>query len=299
MEVNGARQIPSSTVRIGNKLVGDSQPCFIVGEIGINHNGDIEIAKKLIDLAEAAGCSAVKFQKRTPDLCVPMAQRDQMRDTPWGYISYMEYRERVEFGQAAYEEIDRYCRECDIMWFASCWDEPSVDFIQRLNAPCYKIASATLTNDRLLKHTRQTGRPILLSTGMSTLAEIDHAVDLLGTANLILLHSVSTYPAYYHELNLGVIQTLRDRYKVPVGYSGHETGIPTSVAAVALGACAVERHITLDRAMWGSDHAASLEPSGITRLVRDIRLVETSLGDGQKRVIDRELPLIARLRRKD
>lgn len=279
--------------------MGRDQPCYVIGEIGINHNGDIEIAKKLIDVAEASGCNAVKFQKRTPELCVPMAQRTQMRDTPWGYITYMEYREKTEFGQAEYEEIDRHCREVGIAWFASCWDEPSVDFMQRFNIPCYKIASATLTDDNLLKHTRATGKPIVLSTGMSTLAEIDHAVEILGTKDLILLHAVSTYPAHYNELNLRAIQTLRDRYKVPVGYSGHETGIASTVAAVALEACAVERHITLDRAMWGSDHAASLEPSGLTRLVRDIRLVESSLGDGEKKVIDRELPIIARLRRKN
>jgi N-acetylneuraminate synthase len=299
MNANGASNSSQKTVRIGPMQAGDSQPCFIIGEIGINHNGDIEIAKKLIDVAEASGCTAVKFQKRTPELCVPMAQRSQMRDTPWGYISYMEYRKRTEFGQAEYEEIDRYCRESGIMWFASCWDEPSVDFMQGLNLPCYKIASASLTNDKLLSHTRRTGRPILLSTGMSTLEEIDHAVEVLGTDKLILLHSVSTYPANYSELNLRAIQTLRDRYNVPVGYSGHETGIASTVAAVAMGACVVERHITLDRAMWGSDHAASLEPNGLTRLVRDIRLVETSFGNGEKKVIERELPIIARLRRKD
>ena len=287
-----------STIKIGSVSVGRDQPCYVIGEIGINHNGDIEIAKKLIDVAEASGCNAVKFQKRTPELCVPMAQRTQMRDTPWGYITYMEYREKTEFGQAEYAEIDRHCREVGIAWFASCWDEPSVDFMQRFNVPCFKIASATLTDDNLLKHTRATGKPIVLSTGMSTLEEIDHAVEILGTKDLILLHAVSTYPAHYNELNLRAIQTLRDRYKIPVGYSGHETGIATSVAAVALEACAVERHITLDRAMWGSDHAASLEPNGLTRLVRDIRLVETSLGDGEKKVIDRELPIIARLRRK-
>jgi len=299
MNANGASNSPKKTVRIGPTEVGDSQPCFIIGEIGINHNGDVDIAKKLIDVAEASGCTAVKFQKRTPELCVPMAQRSQMRDTPWGYISYMDYRIRTEFGQSEYEEIDKYCRESGIMWFASCWDEPSVDFMQGLNLPCYKIASASLTNDKLLSHTRRTGRPILLSTGMSTLKEIDHAVEVLGTDKLILLHSVSTYPANYSELNLRAIQTLKDRYRVPVGYSGHETGIASTVAAVALGACVVERHITLDRAMWGSDHAASLEPSGLTRLVRDIRLVETSFGDGEKKVIERELPIIARLRRKD
>ncbi|HZU30200.1 MAG TPA: N-acetylneuraminate synthase family protein [Candidatus Angelobacter sp.] len=285
-----------NTVQIGNRLVGDGQPCFIIAEIGINHNGDIDIAKRLIRVAVAAGCDAVKFQKRTPELCVPQAQRNHMRDTPWGYISYMEYREKVEFGQEQYKEIDRYCREQGILWFASCWDEPSVDFLEQFDPPCYKVASAGLTNDALLKHTRDTGKPVLLSTGMSSIADIDHAIDILGKENLVLLHTVSTYPAKYEELNLRAIATLRNRYRVPVGYSGHETGIASTVAAVALGACCIERHITLDRAMWGSDHAASLEPTGLTRVCRDIRLVETSMGDGEKKVIERELPIIARLR---
>jgi N-acetylneuraminate synthase len=288
-----------TTIKIGSVTVGDGQPCFIIGEIGINHNGDINIAKKLIDVAEASGCNAVKFQKRTPELCVPLAQRSVMRETPWGYISYMAYREKVEFGREQYQEIDKYCREHGIVWFSSAWDIPSVDFMEQFNAPCYKIASATLTDDKLLKHTHATGKPIILSTGMSSLEEIDHAVEVLGTKNLILLHAVSTYPAHYEELNLKAIATLRERYKVPVGYSGHETGIASTVAAVALGACCVERHITLDRAMWGSDHAASLEPSGLTRMCRDIRLVESSLGTGEKKVIEREKPIIARLRKKD
>jgi N-acetylneuraminate synthase len=288
-----------STIKIGNINVGDGHPCFIIGEIGINHNGDISLAKKLIDVAEAAGCSAVKFQKRTPELCVPQAQRSVMRETPWGYISYMEYREKVEFGTEQYQEIDLFAREHGMVWFASAWDEPSVDFMEKFNAPCYKIASATLTDDKLLKHTRATGKPIILSTGMSTLEEIDYAVEVLGTKDLILLHAVSTYPAHYEELNLKAIPALRERYKVPVGYSGHETGIASTVAAVALGACCIERHITTDRALWGSDHAASLEPSGLTRVCRDIRLVEASMGDGIKRVIEREKPIIARLRKKD
>lgn len=283
-------------IRVGKRLVGDGQPCLIIAEIGINHNGDLDIAKRLIRVAVAAGCDAVKFQKRTPELCVPQAQRSMMRETPWGYISYMEYREKVEFGQKEYEEIDRYCREQDVLWLASAWDEPSVDFLQAFDPPCYKIASASLTNDALLKHTRATGKPLLLSTGMSSLAEIDHAVGVVGTDELVLLHTVSTYPARYDELNLRAIATLRDRYRVPVGYSGHETGLATTVAAVALGACVIERHITLDRAMWGSDHAASLEPTGLTRICRDIRLIETSMGTGEKKVIERELPIIARLR---
>jgi N-acetylneuraminate synthase len=286
-------------IKIGGASVGEGHPCFIIGEIGINHNGDLGIAKKLIDVAEAAGCNAVKFQKRTPELCVPAAQRNVMRETPWGYLSYMDYRNKVEFGQADYQEIDRYCREQGIIWFASCWDEPSVDFIKQFNVPCYKVASATLTNQGLLKHTRAAGKPILLSTGMSTLDDIDRAVAALGLEDLVILHAVSTYPAHYEELNLRAIATLREHYKVPVGYSGHETGIASSVAAVALGACVVERHITLHRSMWGSDQAASLEPSGLTRLIRDIRLVESSMGTGKKVVVERELPIIARLRRKD
>jgi N-acetylneuraminate synthase len=288
-----------SEIRIGSTPVGDGHPCYIIGEIGINHNGDLQIAKKLIEVAEAAGCNAVKFQKRTPELCVPAAQRNVMRETPWGYISYMDYRQRVEFGREQYQEIDRFCREENITWFASCWDEPSVDFIAQFNVPCYKVASACLTSHKLLKHTRQPGKPILLSTGMSTLEEIDRAVEILGAKDLILLQTVSTYPAHYEELNLRAIQTLRERYRVPVGYSGHETGLASSVAAAALGACVIERHITLDRSLWGSDQAASLEPSGLTRLIRDIRLVESSMGTGEKKVIEREFPLIARLRRKE
>ena len=285
------------TVRLRDKTIGDGQPCFVIAEIGINHNGSIELAKRLIDVAVLAGCGAVKFQKRTPELCVPEAQRNTMRETPWGYISYMEYRERVEFGLKEYQEIDEFCRKQGIMWFASCWDEPSVDFIEQFEVPCYKIASASMNDESLLRHTRNTGKPIIASTGMCALADIDKAVDVLGKDELVLLHTVSTYPASYGELNLRAISTLRSRYDVPVGYSGHETGLPTSVAAVAMGACVVERHITLDRAMWGSDQAASLEPNGISRLVRDIRLVEQSMGTGEKVIVERERPLIARLRR--
>ena len=288
-----------STVKIGDKLIGDDQPCFIVAEIGINHNGDIDLAKRLISLAVAAGCNAVKFQKRTPELCVPASQMGVMRETPWGYISYMDYRHKVEFGLTEYQEIDSYCGKQGIVWFASCWDQPSVDFIDQFNVPCYKVASATLNDDDLLRHIRSKGKPVLLSTGMSTWEDIDHAVTTMGKEDLVILQSVSTYPAEYSELNLRAILTLKDRYKTPIGYSGHETGIASSVAAMALGACVVERHITLDRAMWGSDQAASLEPNGITRVVRDIRLVEKSMGSGEKKILEREIPIIARLRRKN
>lgn len=285
-----------SGIRLGSVEIGSGQPCSFIGEIGINHNGDVALAKRLIEVAAAAGCDAVKFQKRTPELCVPEAQRGFMRETPWGYVTYMEYRMKVEFGEKEYAEIDRHCRDNDIMWFASCWDVPSVEFMQRCNIPCYKVASACLTDDDLLRRTRATGKPVLLSTGMSTLEQVDHAVDVLGKKDLVLLHSVSTYPARYEDLNLRVIGTLRERFGVPVGYSGHETGLASTVAAVALGACIVERHITLDRSMWGSDHAASLEPTGLTRLIRDIRLVEASLGSAEKKVLERELPIIKRLR---
>lgn len=285
-----------STIQIGNKVVGDGRPCYVIAEIGINHNGDLDLAKRLISVASAAGCDAVKFQKRTPNVCVPRAQRGIMRETPWGYISYIEYRDHVELGADDYREIDDHCRKHEIPWFASCWDEPSVAFIEQFEVPCYKIASACLTDEALLRRTRATGKPVVLSTGMSSLEQIDTAVEILGRQDLILLHAVSTYPARYDELNLRVIRTLRERYDVPVGYSGHETGLASTVAAVALGACVVERHITLDRSMWGSDQAASLEPSGLTRLLRDIRLVETSLGSPDKRVLERELPLVARLR---
>jgi len=285
-------------IKIGNTLVGDNYTCYIVAEIGINHNGNLEIAKKLIDAASAAGCNAVKFQKRTIDVVYTKEELDKPRESPFGDTNG-DLKYGLEFGLEEYREIDSYCKENDILWFASCWDEKSVDFIDQFRTPCYKFASASITDDNLLRHTRSTGRPIILSTGMSTLEQIDHAVEVLGKNDLIILHSCSTYPAYYEELNLRVIPLLKERYNVPVGYSGHETGIPSTVAAVALGACMVERHITLDRSMWGSDQAASLEPNGMTRLVRDIRLIETAMGDGIKRVIEREVPIMKKLRRVD
>jgi len=284
------------SVRIGNKTVGRGQPCYIIAEIGINHNGDLDLAKRLISVAVAAGCDAVKFQKRTIDVVYTADELDKPRENPFGATN-RDLKEALEFSLADYQAIDEYCRAVKMPWFASCWDERSVDFIAQFDVPCYKIASASLTDDGLLRHTRATGKPIILSTGMSTLEEIDHAVEILGRENLVILHACSTYPAYYEELNLRAIPVLHERYGLPVGYSGHETGIPSSVAATVLGACAVERHITMDRAMWGSDQAASLEPNGIGRLVRDIRLVEQSLGDGQKRVYEREHPIIKKLRR--
>ena len=289
-----SRQLPE--LRLGSKVIGPGKPCYVIAEIGINHNGDIDLAKKLINVASGAGCDAVKFQKRTIDVVYSKEELAKPRESPFGNTNG-DLKRGLEFEIEEYREIDRYCREVKIDWFASCWDEASVDFIAQFSVPCFKVASASLTDDNLLRHTRAVGKPIILSTGMSTLKEIDHAVEVLGKQNLVILHACSTYPAYYEELNLHVIDVLRDRYGVPVGYSGHETGLPSTVAAAVLGACIIERHITLDRSMWGSDHAASLEPNGITRLIRDIRLIEKSMGDGVKRVLEREQPIIKKLRR--
>lgn len=284
------------TIQIGKRIVGEEQPVYITAEIGINHNGDLEIAKKLIDAAVLAGCDAVKFQKRTPELCVPPEQRGMMRETPWGMMTYMEYRDRVEFGQMEYYAINCYCKDRGIAWFASCWDEPSIDFIEQFDPICYKIASASLTNDQLLRYINSKKRPIILSTGMSTMEEIRHAVSLLDQDRLLILHSTSTYPCPPMELNLKTIRTLQREFDCPIGYSGHEVGLQTTCGAVVLGACFVERHITLDRAMWGSDQAASVEPGGFARLVRDIRVIEKALGNGVKQIYESEKKIIARLR---
>jgi len=286
-----------ATVTLGHRAVGDGEPCFIVAEIGINHNGDLDIAKKLISAAVVAGCDAVKFQKRTPDLCVPPEQRGLMRETPWGVMSYLEYRHRIEFGADEYAEIDAWCRSQGIAWFASCWDEPSLHFIEQFSPICYKIPSACLTDDDLLRHVRRTARPVILSTGMSTMDEIRHAVSRLDSGRLLIAQSTSSYPCPPDQLNLRVIQTLRAEFDCPVGYSGHETGLQTTCAAVTLGASFIERHITLDRAMWGTDQAASVESGGLMRLVRDIRIIERSMGDGVKRLSPCEAPARQKLRR--
>src|SRR5581483_5924948 len=272
-------------VRIGKQFVGDGEPVFVIAEIGINHNGSLDLAKKLIDAAVAAGCDAVKFQKRTPELCVPADQWYAERETPWGRMTYIDYRRRVEFDLAAYAEIDRYCRERKILWFASCWDEPSVDFIEAFDPPCDKIASASVSDLPLLEKVRSTDKPVMLSTGMSTMEEIEAAVATLGTQDLLIAHATSTYPCPVEELNLRMIYTLRDRFPTcPIGYSGHEVGLAPTWAAVAMGASFVERHITLDRALWGSDQAASVETVGFIKLVENIRDIERAQGGGIKRV---------------
>ncbi|HFC09171.1 MAG TPA: N-acetylneuraminate synthase [Chloroflexi bacterium] len=288
----------SPEIRIGDRLVGEGHPTYIIAEIGINHNGSVDIAKLLIDAAVKAGVDAVKFQKRTPEICTPRDQWNKMRETPWGYIRYIDYRHKVEFGQDEYQEIDRYCREKGITWFASVWDEPSVDFLEQFNPVAYKIPSAALTDHNLLRHVRATGRPMIISTGMSTMEQIRAAVEVVGTDDLVIMHATSTYPCEPEELNLRMIQTLKQEFpNVPIGYSGHEVGLVTTAVAVALGACMVERHITLDRAMWGSDQAASVEPGGLQKLVKYIRVTERALGDGVKRVYESEMPALRKLRR--
>lgn len=284
-------------VAIGARMVGPDQPTYVIGEIGINHNGDVDIARQLIDVAAAAGCQAVKFQKRTPEICVPLEQQSKIRQTPWGELTYLDYKKRVEFGEDEYGEIAKYTQDAGLQWFASPWDVPSVDFLESFDVVTHKVASASVTDHELLRALAATGKPIILSTGMSTLEEIDAAVEILGEDQLVILHSTSTYPMPEGEANLRTIETLRDRYGVPVGYSGHERGLQVSLAAVTLGAVAVERHITLDRAMWGSDHAASLEPTGLEHLVRDIRVIEEAIGDGVKRVFPGEEEPRKRLRR--
>jgi N-acetylneuraminate synthase len=286
------------TIRIGAHELGDGRPAYLIAEIGLNHNGDVGIAKQLVDVAADAGAQAVKFQKRTPAIATPEHMRDVRRETPWGEMSYLEYRYRVEFDRDQYIEIGDHATLRGLDWFASPWDVPSVDFLEDLNVVAHKVASASVTDLELLRALAETGKPIILSTGMSTLEQIDAAVEVLGTERLVLLHATSTYPLPAGEANLRTMHTLRDRYPgVPVGYSGHEPGLQISLAAVALGAVAIERHITLDRTMWGSDHAASLEPGGLRHLIRDIRVIEEALGDGIKRVFPGELAPQAKLRR--
>jgi N-acetylneuraminate synthase len=285
-----------TTVAIGRHAIGAGAPTFIVAEIGINHNGSLDMALKLVDAAARAGCHAVKFQKRTVAQVYSAAELARPRESPFGTTNG-DLKRGLELGQPEYAAIDRACRSLGLTWFASCWDEPSVDFIEQFAPPCYKIASPCLTDHELLHRCRMTGRPILLSTGMSTLDEIDRAVDVLGREQLVLMHCTSTYPSRPEELNLRAMALLSERYGVPVGYSGHEVGLATTVAAVALGAAVVERHLTLDRALWGSDQAASIEPHGFERLVKDITAVERSLGDGVKRVYDSEVPAMDKLRK--
>lgn len=288
-----------SKIKIGNSIITKESPVFFIGEIGINHNGDIQIAKQLMDAAFACGWNAVKFQKRTPDLCVPENQKSVLRDTPWGKMTYLDYRYKVEFGKKEYDYIDAYCKEKPILWSGSAWDLPSLDFLLSYQVPFIKIPSAKMVDKDMLIKAGKSGKPVLLSTGMSTVEEIDGAVQLLekhAHGNFILMHTNSTYPTPPKDINLRVIHFLKERYKCLVGYSGHEYDLEPSVVAVTLGACVIERHITVDHTMWGSDHFASLEVHAMNMLYKRIREINTILGDGEKRVTEKELEIKKKLR---
>ncbi len=286
-------------VSVGKRAIGDGHPTYVIAEIGINHNGSIDVAKQMIAGAVEAGADCVKFQKRTPEMCVPRDQWLIERDTPWGRMTYIDYRYKVEFTAEQYADIDRYCKANSIDWTVSCWDEGAVDFMEEhFSVPFYKAASASLTDLPLLQRMQASGKALVISTGMSTMDEITHAIDALDRDRLLIAHATSTYPCPPEELNLRMITTLRDLYPdIPIGYSGHETGLATTCATIALGAAFIERHITLDRAMWGTDQAASVELGGLLRLVRDVRDIETALGDGIKRVYDSEMSSRTKLRR--
>jgi N-acetylneuraminate synthase len=284
-------------IKIKNKKISENWPVFFIAEIGINHNGDVELAKKLIDIACLCGCDAVKFQKRTPDLCVPDKQKNAPKSTPWGEMTYLDYKKKMEFGEEQYSIIDKYCRSKKMIWFASPWDVPSVDFLETFNVPCYKVPSAMLTSTSLLKAVKATDKPVLLSTGMSTLTQVDTAVKFFEGCPLVILHCNSSYPSESSELNLSVTTAYKTRYPEHIiGYSGHEKGYTASLIAAVLGARVIERHITLDRAMWGSDHAASLEFDAVRRLVRDLKLLPLWIGDGHKKVYDSEQNIMKKLR---
>jgi N-acetylneuraminate synthase len=288
--------VPRRIIEIGEKPVGDGYPTFIVAEIGINHNGDLRIAKKLIDAAAVCGCDAVKFQKRTIDAVYTPEELARPRESPFG-STVGDLRKGLEFGEQQFREIDIYCKEKGIQWFASPWDIQSADFLEQFNVPCYKVASACLTDDTLIKHIRSKGKPVIVSTGMSNQDQIRHAVSVLGEENLALLQCTSTYPTKLEDINLNVIRWLRDTFSCPIGYGGNEVGIVEPVIAVVLGASIIEQHITLDRAMWGSSHAASLEPTGLQRMVKYVREVPVALGSYDKRILKNELPVLKKLRR--
>jgi N-acetylneuraminate synthase len=271
---------------------------FIIAEIGINHNGDVEIAKQLIDVAKDAGADAVKFQKRTIDLVYSKEFLDSPRESPWG-TTQREQKEGLEFGLEEYKEIDTYCKKKGIEWFASAWDIESVKFLRQFNLKYNKIASAMIVHEDLLKEVASEGKYTFISTGMSTVKEIDRAVDIFQKAAcpFELMHCVSTYPMDDEDANLNRIKSLRDRYKCKVGYSGHEVGLAVSYAAAALGISSLERHITLDRAMYGSDQAASLEPNGLRMLIGGVRKIEKAMGDGRIDIINpKEVPVAKKLR---
>jgi len=281
--------------RVGEEQVSE---IFVIAEAGINHNGELDLAMKLIDTAHRAGCNAVKFQKRNPDICVPEAMKGKMRETPWGVMTYLDYKKKIEFGEREYDQIDIYCKELGILWSASAWDIDSLNFLNKYNLPFNKIASAMSTNLEFVSAVASQGKLAYASVGMCSWEDIDQLVKIFKDSNseLILMHTVSNYPAKNQDLNLKMIETLSKRYGVPVGYSGHEASISPSIVAAALGAVAIERHITINRSMWGTDHSASLEYAGINQLVGAIRKVPVVLGDGVKAVIPGEAEIAEKMR---
>jgi len=287
----------SKVIEIDGTFIGNDYPVFIIAEIGINHNGDINLAKKLIDVAAVAGCNAVKFQKRNPDEAVPEEYKNVQRETPWGTMTYLEYRKKLEFWQDEYDQIDKYCKEKKFIWIASPWDISSINFLKKYDLPAFKIPSALITDKEYLNALKQLDKPLFVSTGMAEIQLVKKVVDFLGEEKIILLHTVSSYPARPESVNLKVIKTYQEMFECPVGYSGHEVGLQITLAAVSLGAKVIERHITLDRSMWGTDQAASVEPVGLIRLTRDIRIIESAIGDGKKKILPEELEVERRLRK--
>lgn len=289
----------NASIEYKNLHLGENHPTYLIGEIGINHNGDMQIIKRLIDSAFACGWNCVKFQKRVPELAVPEQQKNVMRDTPWGRMTYLEYKKRIELTREQFDYIDSYCKEKPISWSCSPWDLLSLEFLARYDLPWIKIASASLTNLELIKEAARTYKPVMLSTGMSTEEEIDAAVNVLekyGQGDYALLHTNSAYPAKDEELNLLRISTLKERYNCIVGYSGHEYDINPTVIAAALGAKILERHITVDHNMWGTDQKSSLEVRGMDFLARRVRSIDVYLGNNRIEVTESEFPVRDKLR---
>ncbi len=286
-------------IKLGDFEVSEKSKPYLIAEIGINHNGDMQNAKRLMDAAFACGWNAVKFQKRNPDIAVPEHQKNVIRETPWGTMTYLEYKKRIEFEKEQYDYIDKYCKEKAIAWSASPWDMPSLEFILQYDIPFIKIASATITNDDILTVAAKSNKTIIMSTGMSDYNEIDHAVEILdkySNGNYILMHTNSAYPSDHKNLNLNVIKSLKERYNCLVGYSGHEIDLEPTVAAVVLGACVIERHVTISHEMWGTDQKASLEIPAMGMLEGRIRSINEMLGDGIRKIDEKELEVRKKLR---
>ena len=271
---------------------------YTIAEIGINHNGDINLAKKLIDAAYVTGWDCVKFQKRTPDICVPDHQKNIVRQTPWGEMKYIDYKHKIEFENEEYKIINEYCASKPIDWTVSIWDIPSLKFIINYDVPFIKIPSAHITNDLLIEESAKTKIPIIISTGMSTLEEVDKAYEIIKKYHneIVIMHCNSTYPAPEDELNLKVIHSFKNRFDCAIGYSGHEYSVEPTVIAAILGAEIIERHITLDHNMWGTDQQSSLEIDGMDRLIRRLKSLEKIIGDGEKKLSPSELEVKKRLR---